>query len=184
MGSLSKSCHAFRAPLLALRSDHTRIVDACGARGARFPAVAAWFDPSLWVMGLLRMGAALRGGIGTSLGLSTLLRLGFHIDVWSDAIGPGLRLPHPFNIIIGEGVELGSNCTLLHGVTLQNSQRTLIGRGVVLANGVTVLAGSRIGEGSLIGAASVVRGEIPPASVAVGAPARVVRATRPGEAAI
>jgi serine O-acetyltransferase len=117
------------------------------------------------------------------LGTSTLLRLGFHIDVWSDAIGPGLRLPHPFNIIIGEGVEIGPACTLLHGVTLQNGSGTRVGQGVFLANGVTVLAGSRIGDGSLIGAASVVRGEIPPASVAVGAPARVVRATRPSEAA-
>lgn len=184
MGSLSKSFHAFRVPLLALRSDRARVIHARRARGARFPEVSAWIDPSLWAMGLLRMGAALRAGVGTSLGLSTLLRLGFHIDVWSDAIGPGLRLPHPFNIIIGEGVELGPDCTLLHGVTLQNSPGTRIGRGVVLANGVTVLAGSRIGEGSLIGAASVVRGEIPPASVAVGVPARVVRATRPGEAAV
>jgi serine acetyltransferase len=141
------------------------------------------FDPSLWAVGLLRLSAALRGGLGSSLGLSTLLRLGFHIDVWSDTIGPGLRLPHPFNIIIGDGVEIGAGCTLLHGVTVQRGPGTRVGRGVVLANGVTVLAGSRIGDGSLVGAASVVRGEIPAASVAVGAPARVVRATRPGEAA-
>jgi acetyltransferase-like isoleucine patch superfamily enzyme len=54
---------------------------------------------------------------------------------------------------------------------------------VVLANGATVLTGAKIGDGCLVGAASVVRGEIPAASVAVGAPARVVRAARPGEAA-
>ena len=183
MDSFSKSFHAFRAPLLALQADGARVVTARHARGARLPRAAAALDASLWALVLLRLGAALRGALGTSLGLSTLLRMGFHIDVWSDAIGPGLRLPHPFNIIIGEGVELGAACTLLHGVTLQNGAGTRIGRGVFLANGVTVLAGSRIGDGSLVGAASVVRGEIPPASVAVGAPARVVRSTRPGEAA-
>jgi len=183
MVSLSNSFHAFCDPLLALRADGARVADACRARGARLPRAAAILDASLWALALLRLGASLRGTLGTSLGLSTVLRLGFHIDVWSDAIGPGLRLPHPFNIIIGEGVELGPACTVLHGVTLQNGAGTRIGQGVFLSNGVTVLAGSLIGEGSLVGAASVVRGEIPPASVAVGAPARVVRATRPGEVA-
>ena len=183
MDSLLKSFHAFREPLLALRADGARVLNARRERGARLPRVAAAFDSSLWALGLLRFGAAFRGMLGTSLGLFTLLRLGFHIDVWSDAIGPGLRLPHPFNIVIGEGVEIGPACTLLHGVTLQNGRDTRVGRGVFLANGVTVLAGSRIGDGSLVGAASVVRGEIPPACVAVGAPARAVRATRPGEVA-
>lgn len=179
----SKPFPALRTAWRALRADGARVVNAHRAAGARVPRAAAVLDTSLWALGLIRLGAAFRGALGTSLGLSTLLRLGFHIDVWSDAIGPGLRLPHPFNIIIGEGVEVGPACTLLHGVTLQNGAGTRIGRGVVLANGVTVLAGARVGEGSLVGAASVVRGEIPPASVAVGAPARVVRATRPGEAA-
>jgi acetyltransferase-like isoleucine patch superfamily enzyme len=39
---------------------------------------------------------------------------------------------------------------------------------------VAVLKGAQIGECCVIGANSVVRGEIPPFSVAVGAPARVV----------
>jgi len=38
-----------------------------------------------------------------------------------------------------------------------------------------VLDGSRIGRGSIIGACSMVSGEIPPYSVAVGSPARVIR---------
>ncbi len=159
------------------------MVEAARARGARYPALSALVDPSLWAVGLLRLGAALRSGLGTSLGVSAVLRVGFHIDVWSDAIGPGLRLPHPFNIVIGDEVEIGPDCTLLHGVTIQRGPGTRLGRGVVLANGATVLTGAKIGDGCLVGAASVVRGEIPAASVAVGAPARVVRAARPGEAA-
>jgi serine acetyltransferase len=159
------------------------VVEAARARGTPLPLVSALADPSLWAVGLLRVGAALRGGLGTSLGLSTVLRLAFHIDVWSDAIGPGVRFPHPFNIVIGDGVEIGPDCTILHGVTIQRGAGTQVGRGVVLANGTTVLAGARIGAGSLVGSASVVRGEIPPASVAVGTPARVIRPVRPGEAA-
>jgi acetyltransferase-like isoleucine patch superfamily enzyme len=54
-----------------------------------------------------------------------------------------------------------------------------IGRGSWLAERVTVTKGSTIGERCIIGAHSVVRGEIPDFSVAVGSPARVVGSTRP-----
>ena len=40
---------------------------------------------------------------------------------------------------------------------------------------VTILPGARIGHGCVIGAGTVVSGEIPPMSVAVGNPARVVK---------
>ena len=49
-----------------------------------------------------------------------------------------------------------------------------IGRGTWIAERVAVLRGADIGECCIVGANSVVRGEIPPYSVAVGAPARVV----------
>ena len=49
-----------------------------------------------------------------------------------------------------------------------------IGRGTWIAERVGVLRGADIGECCIIGANSVVRGTIPPYSIAVGAPARVV----------
>ncbi|WP_373229845.1 acyltransferase [Cohnella sp.] len=52
---------------------------------------------------------------------------------------------------------------------------TTIGKGVWLGQNVCVLAGANIGERSIIGAGSVVRGIIPPYSIAVGAPARVIK---------
>ena len=54
-----------------------------------------------------------------------------------------------------------------------------IGRGSWLGERVTVLRGATIGRGCVIGAHSVVNGEIPDHSIAVGAPARVVGSTRP-----
>jgi acetyltransferase-like isoleucine patch superfamily enzyme len=39
----------------------------------------------------------------------------------------------------------------------------------------SILRGSRVGRGSVIGAQTLVKGDIPPYSVAVGAPARVVK---------
>jgi acetyltransferase-like isoleucine patch superfamily enzyme len=49
-----------------------------------------------------------------------------------------------------------------------------IGRDVWIGNGVRILDGVEIGDGCVIGAGSVVNKSIPPYSVAVGAPARVV----------
>jgi acetyltransferase-like isoleucine patch superfamily enzyme len=49
-----------------------------------------------------------------------------------------------------------------------------IGRGTWIAERVAVLKGSNIGECCIIGANSVVKGEIPAYSIAAGAPARVV----------
>ncbi|MEX2541108.1 MAG: acyltransferase [Trueperaceae bacterium] len=50
-----------------------------------------------------------------------------------------------------------------------------IGRGAWIGQNVVVLPGSTIGEFAVIGANSVVRGDIPARSMVVGAPARVVR---------
>ena len=50
-----------------------------------------------------------------------------------------------------------------------------IGNNVWLGEGVAVLPGAVIGDGCIIGAHAVVKGTIPPYTVAVGSPARVVK---------
>lgn len=50
-----------------------------------------------------------------------------------------------------------------------------IGRDVWLGAGVTVLKGVTIGDRAVIGAAALVRRDVPDRAVAVGAPARVIR---------
>lgn len=50
-----------------------------------------------------------------------------------------------------------------------------IGDNVWLGEHVVILPGVQIGEGSLIGANSVVKENIPPYSIAVGSPARIVK---------
>lgn len=52
---------------------------------------------------------------------------------------------------------------------------TVIEDGVYVGERVAVLRGVRIGRGSVIGTNSVVTHDIPPYSIAVGAPARVIR---------
>lgn len=88
------------------------------------------------------------------------------------------------------GVVIGDNCLIGHNVVITTlnhdilpSRRTdllpspvVIGRNVWLGANVTVLPGVTIGDDAVIGAASVVTKDIPSGTVAVGSPARVIRA--------
>ena len=58
---------------------------------------------------------------------------------------------------------------------LDTEHFVIIGRNVWLADGVVVTPGSRIGDGSIIGANSVVTSLIPPNTIAVGIPARAIK---------
>jgi lipopolysaccharide O-acetyltransferase len=97
------------------------------------------------------------------------------------------------SIRIGSGVMMGSKVTVIdhdHGSysgqqasdpAVPPAARPLFAKPIViednvwLADGVVVTAGSTIGEGSIIGANAVVRGPIPPYSIALGIPARPVK---------
>ncbi|QDV08599.1 Putative acetyltransferase [Planctomycetes bacterium Poly30] len=70
--------------------------------------------------------------------------------------------------VIGEEVTIGHRC-VLHGATV--GDRCLIGMGAIL------LGGSVIGEGSIIGAGAVVKEGmvVPPRSLVVGIPGKIVR---------
>ena len=52
---------------------------------------------------------------------------------------------------------------------------TVVGNDVWIGQHVTILPGVHIGDGAIVGAGSVVAGDIPPYTVAVGNPCRVIR---------
>lgn len=95
---------------------------------------------------------------------------------------------------IGDNVFIGPNCTLatpMHPLRYQERNMKLkedgtmyddeygkpitIGSNCWLASNVVVIGGVTIGEGCVIGAGSVVTKDIPPHSLAVGNPCRVIR---------
>ena len=102
-------------------------------------------------------------------------------------IGKGSGVVGHFSIEIGDDVWTGHHVYITdqnHGyedVDLPISQQTMperpvsIGDGSWIGHGTVVLPGARIGKHVVIGANSVVTGEIPDYSVAVGNPARVIR---------
>lgn len=52
---------------------------------------------------------------------------------------------------------------------------TTIGSDVWIGRGAQIMAGSTIGHGAVVGAKSLVTGDVPPYSIAVGTPAKVIR---------
>ncbi len=85
-------------------------------------------------------------------------------------------------IRIGEHVAIAPECCFLaaghdyHDRTLPDTAATItVGDYVWIGARSTVLPGVTIGEGAVIGANSVVTHDIPPWSVAVGSPARVIK---------
>lgn len=56
---------------------------------------------------------------------------------------------------------------------------TLVKRGASIGSNATILCGVTIGESSIIGAGSVVTQDVPPNAVVVGNPARLIRTLEP-----
>jgi len=100
----------------------------------------------------------------------------------------------PYVIISGTGdIKIGKNCLIaphcgifannhiFDDPTLPIEQQGLTESGIVieddcwLGHNVTVLDGVIVGKGSIIGAGSVVNQNIPPFSIAVGTPAKIIR---------
>lgn len=114
-------------------------------------------------------------------------------------IGTSVRISHWVHIAATNYVEIGDHCLLGSKVIvtdhghgqytnkhsspleppaerfLDDDRRVIIGRNVWLGDGVVVMPDVMIGEGSVVGANSVVTCNIPSFSIAVGVPAVVIK---------
>ncbi|MCX7780311.1 MAG: gamma carbonic anhydrase family protein [Negativicutes bacterium] len=93
------------------------------------------------------------------------IEIGRYTNIQDNSV---LHVADDFPCIIGDYVTVGHNC-VIHGATVE--EHCLIGMGAVILNGAV------IGKGSIVAAGAVVReGQvIPPHSLVVGLPAKVVR---------
>ena len=121
--------------------------------------------------------AAVVGDVALGAGASVWFGASLRGDVNWIAVGPGSNVQdnatvhvsrgtHPCRI--GAGVTVGHNA-VVHGCTVEDD--VLVGMGAVVLDGAVVGAGSIVGAGALVTMNTVV----PPRSLVVGSPARVVR---------
>lgn len=92
------------------------------------------------------------------------------------AIGPGLLIPHAGSIVVHPGVIAGRDLTLLHGTTLGNAGpgtgTPVVGDGVAILANSSVLGGVTIGDGARVAAHALVIRDVPPGVTVGGVPAR------------
>jgi carbonic anhydrase/acetyltransferase-like protein (isoleucine patch superfamily) len=93
------------------------------------------------------------------------IRVGLRSNVQDGAV---LHTDPGFPLTIGADCTIG-HMAMLHGCTIGDG--SLIGIGAIVLNGAKIGAGCLIGAGALIGEGK----EIPPGSVVMGAPGKVIR---------
>jgi serine O-acetyltransferase len=96
-------------------------------------------------------------------------------------IGRRFFIDHGMGVVIGETAEIGDDVLLYQGVTLGGTgkecgkRHPTLGNHVIVGTGAKVLGNIKIGDGSRIGAGSVVVHPVPAGSTVVGIPGKVVR---------
>jgi len=125
----------------------------------------------LWTEGRRELARYLQGRIAIVYGVD------FHPAA---LIGDGIMIDHATGVVVGETAVIGNDVSMLHGVTLGGTGKATgdrhpkVGNGVLLGAGAKILGNIHIGEGSKVGAGSVVLSDVPPHVTVVGVPARIV----------
>ena len=132
------------------------------------------------------------GSVGEGVDIRPPLRVdyGHNITIGDGSWGNfGLTALDVAPIVIGQDVLIGPNCSLYTAIhptepgprraKWESAAPITLGDNVWLGGSVVVCPGVTIGENSIIGAGAVVTRDIPANSIAVGNPARVIRALDP-----
>ena len=113
--------------------------------------------------------------------LSEIARQMTGIEIHPGAqIGKDFFIDHGSGVVIGETSEIGDNVTLFQGVVLGGvatdpvKRHPTLGNNIVVGTGAKLLGPIKIGDNVRIGANSVIVQDVPPNSVVIGVPGRVV----------
>ena len=99
------------------------------------------------------------------------LKLGIQTD-----IGAFTYINAQYGVVIEDEVQIGSHCSIYSFSSIDDtSGRVVLKKSCKIGSHSTVLPGVTIGENSIIGAHSLVNGDIPDNVVAVGVPAKVIK---------
>ena len=142
-----------------------------------------------------------RASQGVSLGTGVYVAPGCVFGARETVIGDHTRINGPIWIVGSEKVTIGKYCAFgahitvittnhaMHYANLQialqrrcgfaslvaDTKPTVIGHNVWVGDRAVILPGVQVGDGAVIGAASVVTRDVPPFAIVAGSPARVLR---------
>ncbi len=126
----------------------------------------AWTAPAAQVMGRVRIGAESSVWYGAVLrGDNAWIEIGPRSNVQDLSV---LHTDDDYPMTIGADVTIGHRA-ILHGCKIEDA--CLIGMGATVMNGAVIGSGSLVGAGALVTEGTVV----PPRSLVLGAPGKVVR---------
>lgn len=120
--------------------------------------------------------------------LSNISRFWTGIEIHPGArLAEGVFIDHGMGVVIGETAIVGENTLIYQGVTLggtsqlKKKRHPTLGKNVVVGVGAMVIGDITIGDGSKIGAGSVVINSVPPHATVIGIPGRVVAVRNPDD---
>jgi len=155
--------------------------------------------PGAWLRGLSAIQIGENFSTGPGLRLDAITLSGEHKRRPLIVIGDNVFVNSWCHITATNSVEIGDNVLMGSKVIVTDHQhgqysgphtspeippalrpldldkKVVIGRNVWLGDGVVVMPGSEIGEGSIIGANSVVVGKVPPFTIAAGIPSKPLK---------
>lgn len=139
-------------------------------------------DPQVDSTAYVARGAILLGDVRIGPRASVWHNCVLRGDINSIEIGEGSNVQDGTIVHLADhyGVQVGKFVTIGHAAMIH---ACTIGDGCLIGMQATILDGAEIGEGSIVGANSLVTGgtKIPPYSLVMGSPAKVVRALKPEE---
>lgn len=129
-------------------------------------------------------------------------KIGAFVEIQKNAT-IGHRCKISSHTFVCEGVTVEDNVFIGHGVTFINDsyprattsdgelqtekdwrvETTVVKRGASIGSGSTILSNLVIGENAIVGAGSVVTHDVPPNTIVVGNPAKILRSITPSSEA-
>jgi len=149
------------------------------------PSVRVWGKPAVHNNGTMTIGERVRL-ISTTATLELAAESGGTLEIGSSTfINYGCSIAASRMISIGPRCNIGTHVIIMDNdyheldperrLIRPESSPIILEENVWICARAIILRGVKIGEGSVVGAGSVVTRDIPPRSLAVGQPARVVR---------
>lgn len=102
-------------------------------------------------------------------------------------IGKRVLIDHGMGVVIGETAEVGDDCVLYQGVTLGAGKEAregaatrgvkrhpTLGKGVIVGSGAEIQGAVVVGDNVRVASGSIVLRDVPPDSIVVGVPGRVI----------